>query len=341
MTHGMLPWVLGRTVRLVLLLVAVAAVTFTLLTLSPIDPVRAFVGADMLRIGPDQQAAIAAKWGLDAGPVDRFLAWATAFVSGDAGTSTVYREPVWTVIADRAPASLMLMAGAWLLAGVLGLLLGTVAAAREGDWIDRTIRTTALALAATPTFWVGLLLIATVGIGLGLAPVCCAGPPGTPLSEVGWTTRLHHMILPVVALAVPGLAQVVLHTRAKVRALLDSDMAILAYAQGASRWRAAWRHGLTNGALPAVTVQFARFGELFGGTVLAETVFAYPGLGQATVTAGLRGDAPLLLAISLAAAVFVFAGNTIADLLAPTLDPRLRSRPWRIGRQRLAGRVDA
>lgn len=331
MTDGAVLWLVGRAVRLVLLLIGVAAVAFTLLSLSPIDPVRAFVGADMLRIGADQQAAIAAKWGLDAGPVDRFLAWVGALASGDAGTSMIYRQPVLTVIAERAPASLALMAGAWLLAGAMGLVLGVIAAAREGDWIDRAIQATALTLAATPTFWVGLLLIATVGLGLGLAPVCCAGPPGVPLSEVGWTVRLHHMVLPAIALAVPGLAQVTLHTRAKVRGLLDSDMALLAYAQGATRWRAAWRHGLTNGALPAVTVQFARFGELFGGTVLAETVFAYPGLGQATVAAGLRGDAPLLLAISLAAAVFVFVGNSIADLLAPALDPRQRQPRRRSG----------
>ena len=120
-----------------------------------------------------------------------------------------------------------------------------------------------------------------------------------------------------------GVAQVTLHTRDKVREVMASDYALLAQAQGLGRWGRAWRHGLRNGALPALTLHFAHAGELFGGSVLAETVFSYPGLGQATVEAGTRGDAALLLGIALFAALFVFAGNTLADILARWVDPRL------------------
>lgn len=168
---------------------------------------------------------------------------------------------------------------------------------------------------------------AIFAVQLKWAPFCCAAPPGILPDRIGLGDRLAHLALPTVTLSMLGVAQIALHTRDKLRQVMRSDYAALAFSQGLSRLQVAWRHGRRNAALPALTLHFAHWGEIFGGSILAETVFAYPGLGEVTVQAGLRGDAPLLLAITLFTALFVFTGNLLADLLHRLIDPRLRELP--------------
>ena len=321
--HSWARFVWERLRRFVLLITLVAAGCFALMASSPVDPVTALVKAEVMRISPEQREQISAKWGLNDPPLKRFGKWAGNAVQGDLGRSMVYDAPVSQVIAERFVNSLALMALAWTFSGVLGFGLGLLAGALEGSLIDKIIRGYAMILASAPTFWVAIVLLMVFAVQLGWAPVCCASPPGYLPGEVSLWQRLHHLLLPTLALSMLGVAQVTLHTRDKVREVMTSDYATLAQAQGLSRWGRAWRHGLRNGALPALTLHFAHAGELFGGSVLAETVFSYPGLGQATMEAGTRGDVALMLGIAIFAAMFVFAGNTLADVLARFVDPRL------------------
>lgn len=314
----------GRLIRLAVLLPLVAGSAFALLSASPVDPVRAYVGDRMSLVGPEQQTLIAAKWGLDQPPLVRFERWAGNLLRGDLGDSMIFSQPVATVLANRVGASLALMTLSWTLSGGIGFSLGVVAGALEGTWIDRVIRVYCFVLASAPTFWMAILCLMVFSVELGWAPFCCAGPPGVIAADVTLTDRLAHLALPALTLSLLGVAQVTLHTRDKTREVMASDYATLAFAQGLRRLPVALRHGLRNAALPALTLQFAHLGELFGGSILAETVFAYPGLGQATVLAGTRGDAPLLLGIAIFAALFVFTGNLIADLLHHAVNPRQR-----------------
>ena len=138
------------------------------------------------------------------------------------------------------------------------------------------------------------------------------------------TDRIKHLILPALTLSIVGVANVALHTRQKLIEVLASDYVLFARARGEHGFILFWRHGLRNIAMPAITLQFASFSELFGGAVLAEQVFSYPGLGQATVEAGLRGDVPLLLGIVIFSTLFVFVGNLLADVIYQFVDPRTR-----------------
>ncbi|MDW8406842.1 MAG: ABC transporter permease [Anaerolineae bacterium] len=320
----MLSFVIKKAARLAALLLMLSAVAFALVSLSPIDPVTAYVGADMLRVGPEQRARIAERWGLDDPPVERYLRWLGQVAQGDLGVSMIYRQPVIEVIGQRFLASLGLMGAAWLCSGVLGFALGVLAGGSAGSVFDRLVRWFAYVLASTPTFWLALLLLIVFSVELRWTPICCAMPAGIAPEDVTLAQRLHHLILPAATLSILGVANITLHTRQKLIAVLESDYALFARAQGETRWSLIRQHGLRNIALPAVTLQFASFSELFGGSVLAEQVFAYPGLGQAAVPAGLRGDVPLLLGIVLFSAVFVFTGNTLADLAYQLLDPRIR-----------------
>jgi peptide/nickel transport system permease protein len=236
----------------------------------------------------------------------------------------IFNEPVTTVIGKRFVTSLWLMASAWLLSGVFGFVLGVVAGTNRNSLADRAIRLYSYTLASTPSFWMGLVLLAVFSVSLGWTPICCATPPGISPDDATLWQRLHHLVLPAATLSVIGVAQIALHTREKTIDAMNSEYALFALAQGETRAGVAWRHAVRNVALPAVTLQFASLGELFGGSVLAEQVFSYPGLGQATVEAGIRGDVPLLLGITLFSAVFVFSGNLIADILYGVLDPRIR-----------------
>ncbi|XID94491.1 ABC transporter permease [Paenibacillaceae bacterium WGS1546] len=321
---GALRYIGLKTIRLATLLAAVSAVSFALVSASPIDPVQAYIGSDLMRVGPEQREAISAYWGLDKPPLERFFSWGQALLRGDLGTSMIYRESVDRIIGERFASSAALMAAAWLISGIVGFAAGVVAAAKKNTWIDRTIQWYCYTLAATPAFWLGLVLLTVFSVGLGWFPVGMGVPAGVLADQVTLMDRIRHMILPALTLSIVGIAPIALHTRRKLIDALDSDYVLYARARGERGLRLIRRHGLRNIALPAVTLQFASFSELFGGAVLAEQVFSYPGLGQATVEAGLQGDVPLLLGLVLFSAVFVFVGNTIADLLYRAIDPRVR-----------------
>ncbi|MNI29913.1 Glutathione transport system permease protein GsiC [compost metagenome] len=313
-----------KIIRLISLLFAVCILSFVLIHYSPIDPIQAYVGADAIKVSPEQRLLIAERWGLDQPPLERFLRWLTALLHGDLGTSMIYRVPVTEVIQERFLSSLTLMGVSWLLAGIIGFTAGVIAAMKKGTWVDRIIQWYCYTLASTPTFWLGLLLLMVFAVWLGWFPVGLGVPAGVLAEQVTLGDRLQHMILPALTLSVLGIANIALHTRQKLVDVLNSDYILFARARGEAGFRLFWRHGLRNVALPAITLQFTSFGELFGGAVLAEQVFSYPGLGQATVDAGLRGDVPLLLGMVLFSAVFVFTGNRIADLIYYWVDPRLR-----------------
>lgn len=314
----------GKALRLVILLAAVCTFSFWLVSKSPIDPVRAYVGADMLLVGPEQREQIAAYWGLHDPPAERFLRWGKAILSGDLGTSMIFRRPVAEVLRERFSASLWLMGTAWVLSGVVGFALGVAAGMRQGTWLDRVIKWYCLTLASTPVFWLAIVLLMVFAVWLGWAPVGLAVPAGVLAAEVTLADRLRHLVLPAVTLSIVGVSSIALFTRHKVIEALNSEYVLFARAKGESEAAIIRRHVLRNVALPAITLQFAVFSELFGGSVLAEQVFAYPGLGQAIVQAGLRGDVPLLLGGVMCGAVFVFVGNLLADIIYTVVDPRIR-----------------
>lgn len=315
-----------QLLRLIGLISCVSFAAFMLMKASPIDPINAYLGPAIAKVGPEQRQQIAAIWGLDRPYHEQFLSWAKNLLHGNLGYSITYNAPVAEVLRARIGPTLTLTGLAWLLSGLLGFALGLLAATFEGRWIDHLIRVYSYVLAATPTFWLAMLMLVVFSVQLGWTPICCAGPIGVPTSQVTVWQYLQHLILPLITLTLFGIAQITLHTRAKLIEVLHTDYVLFARAQGASRTDLILRHGVRNSALPALTVLFASIGEIFGGAILAEQVFAWPGLGRATVESGMRGDVPLLLAIALITTVIVATGNMIADLLYRVLDPRLREK---------------
>ncbi len=315
---------IGRTlIRGAGLLMAVVIVTFMLAQASPIDPVEAYITAEN-PVSQEQRDAIASYWGLNDPPIERLGKWISALARGDMGTSMYYRQPVAEVIQVHFMNSLMLMAVAWILSGCFGFVLGVVAAAYRHTRLDKSIKAYCLLIASAPGFWVGLLILMVFAVWLGWFPIALGTPIGKEDAAVTLGDRLYHLVLPALTLSITGTSQIALHTRQKLIDVLNSDYAVFAAARGETKWQIVYHHGLRNILLPAVTLQFGSISELFGGSVLAETVFSYTGLGYVAVVAGTKLDLPLLLGIALCSGLFVFVGNLMANLLYPLIDPQIK-----------------
>ena len=326
MKHNLLIRKTGRKfIRMLLLLITVSIVTFTLVSMSPIDPLQANVGQAALgAMSQEQKAKLEEYWGVNVPPVRRYLNWAGGFVRGDMGISLLYRQPVSQVIGVKLSNSLFLMVFAWLISGILGLVVGILAGVFRGTWADRIIKGYSLLISSTPVFWLALLLLLVFAVWLKVLPIGLSVPIGVESAGVTFLDRLRHAILPAVTLSITGVAGVTLHTREKMIDVMESDYMLFARARGESTWSMVKKHGLRNILLPAMTLQFASVSEIIGGSVLVEQVFSYPGLGQAAVTAGTGSDVPLLLGITIVTAAIVFFGNFIADILYGVIDPRMR-----------------
>ena len=312
-------------VRFIVLMLAVSAVTFALVAASPIDPVQANTGQTaLLSMSAAKRAQLAERWGVGVPVWQRYLSWLGGVAHGDLGTSLRFNEPVVAVVGERFINSFALLLSAWLLSGAIGLLLGVIAGVKRGSLIDRVIKGYCYLLSATPTFWLAVLLLMVFSVRLGWFPMGFSSSIGGSAQDVSITERAYHLVLPALTLSVTGVTSVALHTREKVIDVMSSPYVRFARTRGEGMNSIVLRHGLRNLVLPALTLQFAQISEVFGGSVLVEQVFSYPGLGQAAVTAGLGGDAPLLVGIALASAAIVFGGNLIANVLYGVIDPRMR-----------------
>lgn len=320
-------WVGKQALRMVILLATVTAAVFFLLSVSPIDPLTTNVGQTALgSMSPEQVEKLREYWGVGVPPLTRFLSWAKDFLRGDMGVSLLYRRPVAEVIGERFFSSVWLMGSAWILSGVLGFLLGILAGRKRGGAADRLVTGYCLITASTPAFWVAMVLLMVFAVWLRWLPNGFAVPIGVAAADVTLGERIRHMILPALTLSLTGISNIAMHTREKLAEVMESDYVLYARARGESELSILLRHGLRNVALPALTLQFAAISEIFGGSVLVEQVFSYPGLGQAAVTAGLGSDVPLLMGITVITAALVFGGNTIANILYGLIDPRMRRR---------------
>lgn len=318
-------YLLRKLLRVLSLMIAASLLAFFLAKISPVDPVTAYVGGDgVAGLTAEARLQLEQKWGMDKPPAEQYLSWLANLLRGDWGRSHTYNQKVLDIIGQKAMASLALMGVAWTLSGVLGFILGIAAGMNRGKWIDKLVRWYSVVLASSPAFWIGLLLLIIFGVALKWFPVGMGVPMGKAVQDISFGDRVYHLVLPALTLSLTGVANIALHTREKLVDILQSDYVLFAKARGESAWMILKRHGIRNIALPAITLQFASFSELFGGSVLAETVFTYPGLGSAVSQAGLSGDIPLLLGIVLFSVTIVFTGNFIANILYVIIDPRIK-----------------
>ena len=315
---------LKNLIKIISMLLAVSIIAFALVSASPIDPVGQYIMSLGTAVSAEQRAQLEDYWGVNDPPVERYLNWLSNLLRGDMGESAIYRRPVSEIIAQRFSNSLALMLCSWLFSGLIGFFLGCLMGMFQNRWPDKILKKFCYLLSSVPTFWLGLLFLLIFAVKLRWFPIGFSSPIGVLATEVTIWDKLHHLFLPAFTLSLMSFSNIALHTRQKLFDVLNSEYVLFARARGEGSWSILRRHGLRNILLPALTLQFASFAELFGGSVLAENVFSYPGLGSAVSAAGLRCDVPLLLGVTLFSALFVCAGNMIANLLYGVIDPQIR-----------------
>lgn len=314
-----------------LLLWLVVTLTFVLIRLAPGDP-AAFL------VPPQASAADAARLrtelGLDRSMAVQYAQWLGNLLRGDFGTSFATRQPVLAVLAEAAPISLLLGGTSLLLTFLIGVPVGMLQAARRGTAVDRTLTVLTTTVYAAPSFWLALALVAVFTYGaatIGLPPAWRLPAFGvrTPGVELtGWAGVLdvaRHAVLPVSILAAVGAAGIARYARSSVADVLRLEFVRTARAKGLPRRAVFGRHVLAN-VLPPLVVLFAlSLPGLVAGSIFVESVFAWPGLGRATLTAILARDYPVVMGATVLYALAVIVANLAAELALPLLDPRRES----------------
>ncbi|MBE9638363.1 ABC transporter permease [Salipiger mangrovisoli] len=310
---------LARQIGGLAVVLAIASlVIFLLIEAAPGDPASIMLGTNA---SPDTVAALRAELGLDRPLLLRYLSWLGGVFTGDLGNSYTYGVPVAQLIGDRLAVTVPLTAIATLLSIVISLPLGVWAANRPNGPVDTLASLFSQVGIAVPNFWIGLLLILGVALGLGWLT-----PGGFPGWQAGAWPALEALILPAIALAIPQSAVLTRVTRAAVIEVTNEDFVRTARAKGMSRTRALWRHTVPNALLPVVTMLGLQIPFLISGAVLVENVFTLPGIGTLAYQALSQRDLIVVQNVVLMFTLIVMVVNVIVDALYAVLDPRLRGR---------------
>ncbi|MFJ3881118.1 ABC transporter permease [Streptomyces sp. NPDC090077] len=310
-----------RTLSAVPVLLAVTFGVFAVAALSPFDPVKAYAGTAGLTASQAELDQLRANLGVDRPFPAQWWDWLASALTGDLGDSAVMRQPVADVIAERVGWSALLAASAFAVAVLLGTLLGVLAARRRGGPLDRAATGLAYTLEAAPPFWLGLLAVWFFSVRLGALP--SGGLTDAADDTVTLAGVASHLVLPALVLGLSQLPWFYLYVRQGVADALDEDPVRGARARGLSDRRVLLGHALRSGTLPVLTLVGSRVPELITGALLVETVFSWPGIAAATVTAATSVDFPLLAALTVLATAAVLAGNLLSDLLYGLADPRV------------------
>ncbi|MDT8341673.1 MAG: ABC transporter permease [Longimicrobiales bacterium] len=315
----MAAFTLRRLLQAIPLTLGITVVLFAVLHLAPGGPEGALMATGRFP-DPEVVEAYRQRLGVDRPVPEQYVRWLVAAARGDLGVSYSTARPVSEMILERLPATLQLMGSAFLLAAVLAFLVGTLSAVRPFSWFDHLGTGLSFLGIAMPVFWFALLLQLLFGVWLGWLPLSGTGAAG---GASGWA-RPAHLVLPAAVLSFRYVAAWSRYLRASLMAVLGQDYIRAARAKGLPEWRVVVGHGLRNALIPVVSVMALHLATLFGGAVITETVFAWPGIGRMFVTAMMARDYPLLMGILLLGSVMVVLFNLLADLLYGWLDPRIR-----------------
>lgn len=311
-----------RVAQYLAVLLLALSVNFALPRFMPGGPLGTIGGEDVGRLGAEARAQLLADYGLDQPLWQQFLSYIGSALQGDLGTSFADGEAVSALIVDRMPWTLLLVGTSLLLTTVLGVGLGLLAGARRDRRRDTKSLSFFIALDALPPFWVGMLLILVFGVWLGVLPAFGVAP--VTGGETGPLQVATHLVLPVSTLVITGLGQTYLVVRYSMLSVLGSEHLAFARARGLSPRRIYGVHAMRNAALPIHTLLLLEIGGLVGGSVVVETVFAYPGLGRLVFEALQARDFPVLQGAFLMLTITVLVMNLLADLTYPLVDPRVR-----------------
>ncbi|MBR0642284.1 ABC transporter permease [Roseomonas hellenica] len=315
----------ARLAKAAVVILAIVVCNFLLIHAAPGDPASVIAGQSG---AADERflAQLREQFGLDRPLHVQLWIYLKGVLTLDLGFSHRQQLPVWTLIQARLPATLLLTGTAFVFAIVTGVTLGALAARRVGRWADSLITVIALTFYATPLFWIGLMLVLVFSVWLEWLPSFGMSSVGVELHGMAAVLDVaQHLLLPALTLGLFYLAVYARLTRATMLEVADQDFVKTARAKGVPEGRVLRAHVLRNAMLPVITFAGIQAGQLVGGAILVETVFAWPGIGRLAFDALLARDYAVLLGVFFCTSVMVVAFNLVTDLLYAVVDPRVEA----------------
>ncbi|VTU25928.1 MULTISPECIES: ABC transporter permease [unclassified Variovorax] len=314
-----------RVLQGVALVLAVVVLNFVLVHAAPGDPVETIAGASG-GMSPELRTQLRAQYGLDKPLPVQLAVYLGKVVRGDLGYSYFFNLPVSSMIAERVPATLLLVLSSVLMAFVVGTTLGVLSARKPNGLLSQCITVLSMIGFAAPVFWMGIMLIILFASLIPILPV--SGMRAADASGGGVMDMLdvlQHLVLPMVTLGLVYLAQYSRLARSSMLDVLGADFIRTARAKGLADRVVLYKHALRNALLPVVTVLGLQFGNVLAGAILVETVFNWPGLGRLAFDSVLRRDYPTILGVLLFSSVVVIVMNLLTDVCYRLIDPRIKT----------------
>lgn len=312
----MLTYVLRRLVGMFLVMLIVAAVVFVIARVIPGDPAVVMLGSAAT---PEDVAALRTRMGLDQPFLTQFVIYLKQIVTFDLGDSIFLNRPVTQALAERAELTTFLTLMSVGIAVIIGVPIGIVSAVKRGRLVDQGTVALAMLAASVPSFWIGLTLIRYLAVDVNWFPVAGYGPPDASLIE-----RLHHLVLPAIALGIPNSALILRFTRTSMLDVMNEDYVRTARAKGLPPLTVILKHALRNALIPILTIIGLTIAVMIAGAIVTETVFGLPGVGNLVVSAVLRRDYPVIQGALLVVSGLYVLINLAVDLLYAVVDPRVR-----------------
>ena len=326
---GMLPFLRHAASRLLQalgLVIAVVVLNFVLVHAAPGDPVETIAGASG-GMSPELMAQLRTQYGLDKSLPVQLAVYLGKVARGDLGYSYFFNLPVTQMIAERVPATLLLVLSSVLLAFFAGTALGVLSSRKPNGWLSQFITVLSLVGFAAPVFWLGIMLVILLASVFPILPV--AGMRSIDSTGTGGFADMldvaQHLVLPTLTLSLVYLAQYSRLARSSMLDVLGSDFIRTARAKGLADRVVLYKHALRNALLPVVTVLGLQFGNVLAGAILVETVFNWPGLGRLAFESVLRRDYPTILGVLLFSSIVVVVMNQLTDLCYRFIDPRIKT----------------
>jgi len=314
-------YIIRRLLQGVVILFIMTLIVFFAMRLLPGDPLVIFMGqqASSGSMTQEQMESLRHEFGLDKPIIVQYFNWMGGLFRGDLGTSIYYHEDVGKLLGQRFPITLHLGLLAFVISNVVGIFLGLMAAVRRGTWID-TVSTTIANIGITiPQFWLGILLIYTLGLRFGWLPIY-----GYTSPTVDFWLNTRQIIMPVICLAITGMAYTARQMRSAMLEVIRQDYIRTAWSKGLRERPIILKHALKNSLIPVITLMGIGLGMVFGGAVLIETVFAIPGVGRLLVASVFAQDYQVVQSGTLVIAFIIIMSNIIVDISYGWLDPRIR-----------------
>lgn len=316
---------LKRLLLMIPMLIGISLIMFVIMHLAPGDPAGVKYGLNP-EISQTARADFNKMYGLDRPVLTQYFSWLKRFIFLDFGSSLMDGEPVISKILSRIPATILLQTVSFFIIFCIAVPLGILSAVKRGGLFDRTVTILVFIAHAAPGFWLALLLILFFGVKLQWFPISGMAPWYTVY--LGKTAAIKdlfcHMVLPVTAIVLSGLAGLSRYSRSSMIEILNEPYIITARAKGLSETRVIWTHAFRNALFPIVTVMGLSLPVLVSGSFVFETIFAWPGMGLAGYEAIINYDYPMVMGVGAMASLLTLIGIFLSDILYAVVDPRIR-----------------